>query len=255
MTRLLQEEGIRNRREFEQVIRWIFVFGRTFVEKEGMFRFNYESLISKIYNYHNSIIDKYYKGNLSEYKSFIDSQFSIAIAPYLFENELIFHLKEKGQGFVLSTDELAVYQLSYFRNYAESSHGLNKDVLWIFYGAREYFNYDSLVGRSKGWRFEPALVERMKVYIRNKDPKEFLKFSIERNIRAKTKVSIYAQVLDLFETPLELAAIVTENPHLDPQIKKEYLELLGKLSAVDFKESVEMEFQSELKKEGMDDQE
>ncbi|MCX2494725.1 P-loop NTPase fold protein [Pedobacter sp. PF22-3] len=251
MTRLLQEESFKNRMEFEQVIRWIFVFGRTFVEKEGMFRFNYESLISKIFNYNNSIIDKFYKEHPTRYKEFINSLFSAAIAPYLFENELIFHLKEKG-GFVLSADELATHQLSYFRNYAESSHGLNDDVLWIFYGAREYFNYDSLVGRTKGWRFEPALVEKMKEYITSKDSKEFLKFSIHRDIREKGMVSIYTQVLDMFENPLELAAIVAGNPFLDAKIKQEYLELLGKLSAVDYKEYVEMEFQSELKKEDGD---
>jgi len=252
MTRLMQEERFKNRMEFEQVIRWIFVFGRTFVEKEGMFRFNYESLMSKIFNYHNSITDKFYKENPSRYNEFIDSLFSGAIAPYLFENELIFHLKEKG-GFVLSADELAAHQLSYFRNYAESSHGLNEDVLWIFYGAREYFNDDSLEGRAKGWRFEPALVERMKEYVTSKDPKEFLKFSIQRDISEKTMVSIHTQVLDMFENPLELAEIVAVNQYLDAKIKQEYLELLGKLGAVDYKEYVEMAFQSELKKEDGDE--
>jgi hypothetical protein len=255
MIRLLQEEGFRNKMEFEQMIRWIFVFGRTFVDKEGMFRFNYESLLGKISNYHNSITDKFYKRNPSGYKDFIDSLFSVAIAPYLFENELIFHLKEKDGSFVLSNEELAVHQLSYFSNYAESSHGLNEDVLWIFYGAREYFSYDSLVGRAKGWRFEPALVERMKVYVTSKDPAEFLKFSIQRDIREKTRVSIHAQVLDMFKDPLELARVVLENPHLDMQMKQEYLELLGKLSSVDFKEYVEMEFKSGLNKAEEDGQE
>ena len=64
MTRLMQEDVFTDRYYFEKVIRSIFIFGRTFVEKEGMFRFNYGALINKISNYDQRLTDKFYKKDI-----------------------------------------------------------------------------------------------------------------------------------------------------------------------------------------------
>lgn len=140
MVRLMQEELSKDRRQFEQVIRWIFSFGHTFVEKEGKFRFDYEALVDKIYNYHNHITDKLYKKDVEAYKRFIDQLFGVASAPFLFENELLYHLKKKGEGFVLSLSEMTAHQYSYFTQMGSSGHGLSEETLWIFYGARENYH-------------------------------------------------------------------------------------------------------------------
>ncbi|SDA97444.1 KAP family P-loop domain-containing protein [Algoriphagus alkaliphilus] len=131
MVRFLQEDISKERPHFEQVLTWIFSFGRTFVEREGMFRFDYQALIDKFYNYHNYITDSLYKKDIGAFNFFINSLFSNALAPFLFENELIFYLKKKSSDFVISKEKMTHHQYSYFIRMAESNHGLSKETLWL----------------------------------------------------------------------------------------------------------------------------
>lgn len=250
MIRLMQEDIGKDRRHFEQVVQWIFSFGRTFVEKEGKFRFDFESLVDKLANYHDSITNKFYKKNPESYKKFIDQLLGLALPPFLFENELIYHLKKKGDHFVIPVSDLTAHQLSYFTRYAETDHGLNEDSLWIFWGAREYYGVpvDLSGAFTQHWRFEPELVKRMRLYLVYKDPKEFLKFSIQREMQNRSLTFIYKQVLGMFDDPAEYRKLVAENPALDEEIRTEYLELFDKLAETNFTEYVEMEFKSELHK-------
>lgn len=250
MVRLMQEDISKDRWHFEQVLTWIFVFGRTFVEKESKWSFDYGAFVDKIYNYHNVITDKLYKKDISAYSEFIRSLFSLAKAPFLFENELIYHLKKKGDHFVVPISELTAHQLSYFTRYAESNHGLNNDVLWIFWGAREIYKVpaDKSDAYYEHWRFEPDLVAKMKTFLINKDPKEFLKFSIQRDRGENSSVFIYQQVLDMFDDPVEYRQLVANNPALDDEIKREYLELFDKCAEKSFKNFVQMDFKTELHK-------
>lgn len=250
MTRLMQEDITKDKRHFEQVIRWIFSFGRTVIEKEGMFHFDYESLVDKIYNYQNHITDALYGKNVDDYKDFINHLFSVSLAPFLFENELIYHLKKKGNDFVVPLIELTAHQCSYFTQMAASGHGLSEDTLWLFWGAREHYRVpaDDSGAYYEHWRFEPDLVKRMKVYLVNKDSKEFLKFSIQRDMRDHSRTFIYKHVMDMFDDSAEYRKLVAENPEIDEEIRAEYLELFDKLAEKNFTEYVEMEFKSELNK-------
>lgn len=250
MVRLMQENFTKDQNHFENVVNWIFILGRIIVKKEGMFRFDYESLIHKISNYHNVITDKVYRKNVGEYSTFMKLLFSPGQAPFLFENELIFHLKRKGNDFIVPSDELSKYQLSYFNRMAQSNHGLSEDVLWLFWGAREYYKIpiDDSGAYQEDWRFEPNLVERMKVYLPIKDPKEFLKFSIETDIRERSLVGISPYILEMFDNPQLYRNIVAENQFLEEEIKAEYLTLFDKLAEKEFKQKVEMELKTELKK-------
>lgn len=250
MTRFMQEDITKDQRHFEQVIRWIFSFGRTVVEKDGMLHFDYESLVDKIYNYHNHITDKLYPKNVDSYKDFINHLFSVSMAPFLFDNELIYHLKKKGSDFVVPVIELTAHQYSYFTQMATSGHGLSEDTLWLFWGAREHYRTpaDETGAYYEHWRFEPEMAERMKVYLASKDPTEFLKFSIQRDMRERSHTFIYKQVLDMFEDKNDYRKLVAENPALDEVVRTEYLELFDKMAATDFKQYVEMEFKSVLYK-------
>jgi hypothetical protein len=250
MVRLMQEDISKDQRHFEQVIRWIFSFGRTYVEKEGMFRFDYNALVSKIYNYYNQITDSIYGKDTAAYADFIRHLFSIAQAPFLFENELIYHLKKKGDHFVLPTTELTVHQLSYFSRMADSSHGLSEDTLWLFWGAREYYTVpaDERGAYYERWRFESGHVTKMKSYLASKDSKEFLKFSIEQDMRERSQVYIYKQIMEMFDGPSEYRKLIADNTLLNDDIKREYLELFDKLASTDFKQYVEMKLKTELRK-------
>ncbi len=250
MVRLMQEDINKDRRTFEQVIHWIFSFGRTYVQKEGKFSFDYEALVDKIYNYHNHTTDKLYKKDLDAYKRLIDHLFAAASAPFLFENELLYHLKKKGEGFVLSLAEMTAHQYSYFTRMATSGHGLSEDTLWLFYGAREHYRVpaDERGAYYEKWRFEPTLAVKMKVYLAEKDPKEFLKFSIQRDMRNRSMVYIHREVMELFDEPAEYRRLVAGNPELDEEIQREYLELFDKLVETDFKQYAEMELKTDLQK-------
>ncbi|WP_159454425.1 KAP family P-loop NTPase fold protein [Chitinophaga ginsengisegetis] len=250
LVRLMQEDISKDQYHFEKIVTCIFTFGRTFIEKEGFMRFDYDALINKIYNYDNAITNKLYKKDISSYTRFIKRIFDTASPPYLLENELIYHLKKKGEGFVLTIPEMVTYQLSFFTRYAESGHGLDKDALWIFWGARESYREPAIEsdGYYEQWRFEPLLVPKMKAYLNSKDPKEFLKFSIQHDRWTRPGAFIHKQVLEIFDTPSEYRKLVSENPALNADIKREYLELFDKCLAKDFKGYVEMEFKTELKK-------
>jgi energy-coupling factor transporter ATP-binding protein EcfA2 len=245
MIRLMQEDISKDRQHFEKVIRWIFSFGRTFVEKEGMFRFDYGALINKINDLGNHITDKLYKKDTVAYKNFISHLFNIATAPYIFENELIFNLKEKSNDFIISKSELTLHQLSYFRNMAESGHGLSEETLWLFWGAREY---DYTSEGSLIWRFEPLLVEKMKDYLIDKDPKEFLKFSIQQNMRDRSLVIIIKEVIEMFTDPIEYRKLIENSQALSDNIRTEYLKLFDKLAEKDFNQYMEFELKTELAK-------
>lgn len=250
ITRLLQENILGDRQTFETVIRWIFNYGKTFVEKEGKSRFDTQSLIDKIYNYHNSITDKFYKGSPNSYFNFINNLFGSAPIPYLFENELIYRLKEMGEGFVLPLGELTGHQLTYFSRYAETSHGLNAEVVWIFWGARQYYKepIDASGAYLDHWRFEPELVDKMKIYLARKDPKEFLKLSIDRNLYEQSHSRIEPHVLEMFTEPEEFRNLIEANPEIEEPVKNEYLEFFDKLADKEFKEYVDMDFKTDLHK-------
>lgn len=248
MVRLMQEDITKDQLRFEEVIRWIFSFGRTFVEKTGMFHFDYEALVNKIYNYHNHITDTLYNKDNSPYKNFISHLFNGGMAPFLFENELIYHIKNKGDDFVIPKTELTALQYSYFTRMAESGHGLSKDALWLFWGARDYYMVpaDETGAYSKKWRFEPTLAVKMKDYLAVKDPTEFLKFSIQQDMQDRLRAYIHKEVMEIFDGPDEFRKLIADNSALDDDVRREYLEFFDKLAEKDFKEYVEIELKTEL---------
>ena len=250
MIRLMQEDISKDKRHFEQVICWIFSLGHTFVGKEGMFKFDYRALVDKISNYYHYITDTVYKKDANAFKDFINHLFSVGLPPFLFENELIYHLKKNDGNFDLPISELTAHQLSYFTRMADSGHGLSEHTLWLFWGAREYYHIpiDDNGGYNQGWRFERSLVEKMKGYLASKDSKEFLKFSIKHDMHDHSKVFIYREVMEMFDDPNEYRKLVADNPALDDVIRREYLQLFDKLVEKGFNQYVEIELKTELRK-------
>lgn len=250
MIRLMQEDITKNKLHFEKMIRWVFSFGRTFVEKEDMFRFDYTALIDKISNYHNMITDQLYKKDPVAYARFIDTLFANAIPPFLFESNLIYHLKKKGDYFVIPAYQLTLHQLSYFTRMAETNHGLSELVLWLFWIARtnSRTSVDSQGAYEDRWSFEPDLVVEMKGYLAYKDPKYFLKFSIVHNMHDSSHASISSQVIEMFNDPTEYRQLIVNHSVLDEGIKNEYLDFFDRLAENNFKEPVTVEFKTELKK-------
>jgi hypothetical protein len=158
-------------------------------------------------------------------------------------------LKEKGDAFVLGKEQLVDHQLSYFTKLAETNHGLSEDVMSLFWSAKVKFkvNIEPSGAYQLDWRFEPNLTQKMKQYLNHKDPKEFLKGSINYGFRESGYASIYPQFIDIFSTPEEFKNIVEKNKELDDDIKQEYLQFFDRCQEVSFSHQVQMEFKTELK--------
>lgn len=250
MMRFMQEDLSKDRQHFENVIMWIFSYGRTLTDKEGLFHFDYIALLDKLYNYHKHITDNLYRKDEERYRKFINNLFGIAWAPFLFENQLIRHIKDKGGDFIVSVSELTRHQYSYFTQMASSGHELSSDTLWLFWGARETYRIpaDKSGSYSENWRFEPELVDKMIEYLAVLDPKEFLKFSIQNEIWNSHLSCISPQVLEMFTDPTEYRDLIVKNPVLNEHIRDEYLKLFDKLSANGFTKYVEIDFETELRK-------
>lgn len=254
MVRLMQENISIDRQSFENIIEWIFMFGTTYVEKEGLFHFDYESLVDKIYNYNNIITKKLYKNDIQQYRDFLHSLFTPAVPPFLFVNKLLYYLKDKGDNFIISIDEMVEYQYSYFTKMAESDHGLSENTLWLFWGARQNYEVEADTSGTyhKAWRFEPRLISKMKSYIASKDPIEFLKFSIGYDTRNRSYACIYKHVLEMFDKPTDYRVLIADNELLNEDVKNEYLHFFDKLSLNNFEQYVDVDFQTELKKKDVE---
>ena len=125
---------------------------------------------------------------------------------------------------------------------ADSGHGLSVETLWLFWGARDRNE------TTNGWRFEPALVIKMKEYLKSKNPTEFLKFSIDHNMRGENLASIHKEVLDIFESPSAYRKLIEDNQLISERIRNEYMQLFDKLAEKNFNEYVEFELVTELRK-------
>ncbi len=248
--RLFQEDVSRDRLHFEMIIRSIFSFGRTFVQKESADAFDYSALIKRIDNFQNFITDKFYKKAPGRYKEFLEGLFHTALAPYTFENQLIFEIKElRREDFAMPFSTLSSFQSGYFNRMAESGHGLSRETLWLFFGGREYYYAETQesLNLQEHWRFIPDSAKLMKEYIKKLDPINFLKFSINRDLRNPSIARIIKQVLDIFDNPNELRNIIIENDKLDENIKNEYLMFFDLCASVNFEKYVEIEFHTMLK--------
>lgn len=74
------------------------------------------------------------------------------------------------------------------------------------------------------------------------------RFSIQQDMRDRSRAFIHREVMEMFDAPSEYRSLVAENPALDDEIQKEYLELFDKLSETNFQKYVEIDLKTELHK-------
>lgn len=247
LDRLLQQT-LNYREEFELVISSIFHLGPKYVKLKGYTSFDYQSLIDKIWIYDEKVADKFYKNAHSEYETFLSTLFSAAPNPYIFQNELIYHIKEGNQKIILSKDKLVYFQEMYIKKYVEKS-GFTVDGVWLIWATKEHY---SKPGPKEGteyklWRFEPCIISFLRESLREKDPATFLKEGIFRDTRNKNLVQIYSQVLELFESVDDLRELVENSNYLDSDIRTEFLDFFDRCKEVNFKEFIEFDFKTSLK--------
>jgi len=245
--RILQEKP-QDKKRFELLVRALFYVGPKCISIKSPTSFDYKALQDKIWNYEDQLTKKYYRNNKDGYRNFLQDLFENATSPYLFQNELIYHIKKDQATLPLTNEQLIGYQVSYFQKLTESD-GLTKDALWLMWATREKtFKQIGSGYVSEDWRFEPAIIPVIITFLKTKDPFYFIADSINRNIGDENIVSIHKQILALFDRPEDLRTIVEKNAFLKDDVKSEYLDFFDQCAAVEFKQAIEFEFKTSLRK-------
>lgn len=234
--------------QFELLIQSIFHLGSKFIKKEGAPSFPYRDLLDLIWNYDNMVTNKYYKGDLAAYVEFLTSLFNKAPFPYLFENELIYHIKDESREVGISLSTLVDFQVTYFCEYTNSK-GLDKDAMWLFWAIRQNLKIPSSKkdgSYQKSWSFEPSIRPFIRDFIQHKDPLELLATSILVDTYNKNMVSIDKRIIEIFDSPKEFRSVINSHSILNNDIKKEYITFFDLADTKNFNEYVDFEFKTAL---------
>jgi GTPase SAR1 family protein len=253
LARLFQEEpNGTNLVHYEKIINALFYLGPQYVLKTSPTSFPYHQLIELFTNNLDRTVKNLYNNNAGAFQDFVKSLFNSARPPYLFENELIYHIRESRRIFVIPDEELIDHQITYFNRYVESSHGLSENAVWLFWGIREYYLPENVEGQvlELTWRFVPKSLPRLVRALKETNPAYFLKKTIKLNLGEENLAGISQQIIDIFDTPGELRNIIFANEYLNDDVKMEYLNLFDRLAASSFSHMVPMTFKTMLRKEG-----
>ncbi len=239
--RLFQEKT-QTRALFEFKLKAIFYLGPKFISAKGNTSFDHVAISNMLYNHQNRLTDKFYPGQEDQYKIFIKELFDNAPFPYLFHNELIYHVKDDSLELPLNVEELTKYQIDYFCKHVNNA-GLTKDAIWLMWGCRQ--NY--YLAGNKHWRFEPSLVPHIREFIKTTNPVEFLKTSIKPETWSKNSYAIHLEILNIFNDREEFRTIISDHALIDHEVKSEFLNFYDLCKAQDFSRWVKFEFHTILK--------
>lgn len=246
--RLLQLKVL-SRSEFELKIKSLIYLGPKYASQEGLRNFIFDSLVDLLWDTEYNTNLKFYKADLIAFKSLVKNLFEEASFPYLFHNELIYHIRKGGRNFPLSDQELTDIQIKYFEFHLEKD-GLSDDAVYIFYWT-SYVKFEPLINDSSRGHKRHTIKDKMADLIVKvlplHDPTNFLKMSIHSDFREKTMHTINWTFLNLFDNPKELREIVFGNNKISKDVKEEYLEFFDICQVNGFERYTEFEFKTELK--------
>lgn len=243
LTRILKEDFSFNRTYFEKMVSAVFYIGPKYIEAQGKTSFPTEVLLRKIIDIQGTVINTVYKGNRESYTDFMTFLFNTATAPYLFQNEIIFKIKERYlTDFPISEEKLTEFQVNYFANMSDSGHGLSEDVMWLFWGIRHKVEGPVSSDDFDGWTLDKTAIDTLKRRLTYKDMSHFLKNTIQK-YREQEFYMISKKILnEVFPSPEELRQAVVESNHTPEDVKEEYLRFFDACKNIDFAEPVEYEF-------------
>lgn len=250
LSRILKEDFSSNKAYFEKMVSAVFYMGPKYIEAQGKTSFPSDVLLPKIIDIQGTVINTVYKGNRQQYTDFLASLFNTATAPYIFQNEIIFKIKERYlNDFPISEEKLTELQVNYFASMSDSGHGLSEDVMWLFWGIRHKVKNPKSSNYFDGWTLDKTAIDTLKRRLIHKDASHFLKTTIQKP-REPGFYMISKKILDeVFSSPEELRQAVTESNHTPDNVKGEYLGLFDVCKNVDFAEPVEYNFQTMLNPE------
>lgn len=246
--RILQEKPV-TREAYEHKVASLFYLGPKFIRKKGRHSFDTDALTDLIWNYDHNLDKKFYKKDQAAFSLFIETMLAQAPFPYLFHNEIIFHIKKRNMEILVDQGKLSNFQLEYFRKHVAQA-GLSEEALYLFWWSRykEFVPLPDDPGRGhEYWHFEKPIAMAMKEFLPELDPFYFLKYSIKYDMRDREIYFIHPEVLEMFEEKSDLRKLVEDHKILDADVKREYLALFDACHANGFKDWARIEFKTSLK--------
>jgi len=252
-TRIFQEKP-KSQEAFEFKMEALFYLGTKYIIEKGTRSFDYEAITNLLYNYNHHVDNLYYKKDENAYRLFVERLFENAESPYVFPAEIVYQVKHNKIEISVPTSMLVNFQVRYFAAHI-AEKGLTKDAVWMFWGIRDEYT-EPAPGQpgyvTKHFKFEPQVVPVVKTALAKYDPFEFLKLSVKYDIRERTLVAIYPELLNIFDTPEELRNLVAVNTKINPEIKADYLAFFDACKEKAFVNWAQYEFKTALKPDKSD---
>lgn len=241
-----------NKEDFKNVITGIFHLAhQERKNKEGYdisigTRIIYDKTITeKLYDWNNSITEKYFEGKAEELIQFIRTFFEQAKAPFIFESSLIHHInKEYGVTFPIDRSELLNFAIKYFEEYSTKTAELDSTFFHLFYQC-EYTDWEE-TGNStiQGKRVIPdEAKEIFKKYLVERGLDEYLLIRIAPERFDKKIFAIpHFDLPNVFDNIDSFGKFLEEQSEVNWKYLKEYKEFYNKCKEEGFKKYVDFHF-------------
>ena len=252
LTRFLKEDFLTDRLYYEKMIRAVFYIGPKYITAEDFTSFPVDEFLPKFVDISGTITQKIYKNNKEAYQKFVTNMLdSREWPPFLFQNEVIFKIKEKYLAqFPISEEKLTKIQLNYFSEMSGTSHGLSEEVMWLFWGIRHKMKNPQTDDYFDQWTLDGEAIRILKYRLNANDATHFLKTTIERVPFQDGFYNLTKKILgEIYTSPKELRQMVEENNYTPDTIQEEYLGFLKACENVEFSKPVEYEFRTILNPE------
>jgi len=224
------------------MLRSLFYLGSIYTLEQRLRSFQFDSLVDLLRNSQYNPYMNFYKKDPVGLKLFAEELFEGRF-PFLFENEMIYHIRKSTWDFSLSDEELTDRQIKYFNAHLEKN-GLSEDAVYILYWTS---NEQIVPEMRKERRIKEKMAVRVLEVLPNYDLLNFLKMSIHTDFRDKTAHKIIWTFLALFSEPAELRKAVSSNKNISRDVKKEYLEFFDACKENGFDRLTEFELKTHLK--------
>lgn len=239
-----------NASEFELIVRSLFYLGPLYAEKEGLRRFQFDSLIDLLWNSPYNANFNFFRHDPSYLKSLMNELFEGSY-PFLFKNEMMYHIRKSTRDFPLSDEELTGWQIRYFNAHLERD-GLSADAVYIFYWTSDE-HLDTAYANDRENRKQRWVKEKMALRVLEILPQfdllNFLIMSIHTDFREKTSHKVNRAIFNLFAEPSEFRNAVSSNAKTTRAVKNEFLRFFDACAKNGFERYTEFEFKTDLKNE------
>lgn len=239
-----------DKNQFEKTIQGIYNFARIpkneNIENDYAGYDNYD-FRNKIDNIQNVISDKFYNGEIEEYRQFLKGIIQEASPPYLKEAQIIFELlKSIDKDFILPPEFLNDLRLNFFKKYIESVDKIDLTVFHLYHNC-DLTNVLMLAGKPSTETIlknaNPDATKLFLDFIKNKDLDGFIYWMYYSQPFEKKRYALLAEnVYKIFGGFAEFKKFLSQFKESDYKYLSEFKRFFDECEKVDFKEFIEFEF-------------